>query len=263
MSNSVSDITSYCKQRKLQMQFNVPMGNRFNIISPYTNISPDKINAFKYELDMRRKAEVLKHSGPQKSNHINQFTKAEKYAQIIRGYSPYQKYVSSGRVSEACDASSNVFPSSSSDVPGPIVPLYYDKSVPLYNYKPIVPVYSENDEENEFAFRLFINENISPFSANVSQNIGALEILDKTSYGSSTFSLTVNYSGVLNSEPLLNITYSESPVLHSDYNYSFGDGVLTISNIFLYTTAGYFYEFFLQFEENNIVVNGINVAEEG
>ena len=264
--NSVIDINSYCQQRKLRLQYSVPI-TRFTVVSPYG------LNFTKSDLDMRRKAEVLKHSGPQKSTQVNTLTKAQKFAQTIRGYSPQQKSLDpfTGKFKTAdlayCDSSLNHVLTSSSDVPGPITSLYLDPAVPLYNYAPPDRTFSENVEENDLPFRFFVDSSNIYFPSGVSQNIGALEILDKIPNGSTDFILTVPYTGVAPIEPVLYVTYSGSPVLVSNYHYSTSSGttnkILTIKNITLYTTVGYFFEFALKFS-NDVTIDpeGITIQSD-
>lgn len=255
--NSVVDINSYCKQRKLRLQYNVP-------ITRFTKISPYGLNLMKHDLDMRRKAEVLKHSGPQKSTQTNQLTKAQRFAQTVRGYSPQQKNLDpfTGKFKAAelafCDSSLNHVSTSSSDVPGPITSLYLDPSIPLYNYAPPDRTFSENVKENELPFRFFVNSDNSLFSPGISQNIGALEILDKIPNSSTVFELVVPYTqGTISNNPILYVTYSGSPILINNYTYDYTSsaGTLLIKNITLYTTAGYFFEFALQFNDESITIN--------
>ena len=251
--NSVTDIDSYCQQRKLGLQYSVPI-TRFTKVSPYGLIFT------KSDLDMRRKAEVLKHSGPQKSTQVNTLTKAQKFAQTVRGYSPQQKNLDpfTGKFKTAdlafCDSSLNHVLTSSSDVPGPITSLYLDPEVPLYNYAPPDRTFSENVEENELPFRFFVNSSNTDFPSGVSQNIGALEILDKIPNGSTDFIMRIPYTGTVPIMPVLNVTYSGSPILVSNYQYSTSGTTLTIKNITLYTTAGYFFEFALKFS-NSVTIN--------
>ena len=119
--------TPACQQRQNRMLYNVPMP-RVETISPYTNS-----NLTKHDLDMRRKAEILKYSGPQNSNYVKNLTKSEKFAQLVRGNSPTQKMLTK-TISQFCDSSMNHYLTSSSDVPGPIIPLYLDVNIPLYNF---------------------------------------------------------------------------------------------------------------------------------
>jgi hypothetical protein len=126
-----------------------------------------------------------------------------------------------------------------------------DPEVPLYNYAPPDRTFSENVKENELPFRFFVNSSNTDFPSGVSQNIGALEILDKIPNGSTDFIMRIPYTGTAPIEPVLNVTYSGSPILVSNYQYSTSGTTLTIKNITLYTTAGYFFEFALKFSNSN------------
>ena len=143
----MEDTSNKCEQqrlRRLRMLFNVPLP-RYNPISPYKGTSFSK-----FDLDMRRKAEILKHTGPQKSTQVNKLTKAQQYAQLVSGNSPTQKLLDphTGQLKQIqqsfCDSSLNFTLTSSSDVPGPIVSLYLDKNIPLYNYAAPNSAFNEN-----------------------------------------------------------------------------------------------------------------------
>ena len=239
----------FCQQRKLRMQFHVP-NPRYDIISPYT----DK-NITKFDLDMRRKAEVLKHTGAQKSNQVNKLSKAQLFAQVVRGYSPAQKLLGRQRGNPNgiifCDSSMNRVLTSSSDVPGPIRSLYLDESIPLYNYAPPENTFSENIYENDAGFRFFVNVTSTLFFPGVSQNIGALEILNKIPNEITNFNMIISCDKTLVYDPKLFVTYGGSPVfMKSDIVYhKQTPNLLVISNILLNTTAGTFFEFALQFSE--------------
>jgi hypothetical protein len=123
---------------------------RFTPFCPDPNLTPEE----KEQLQMRRKAETLKHLNNQ---HDRSSTRTQQYAFVAKGLNqkrmtfatqtdsytnPNTKNypILSGRaMTLPADCSGRVFtfPSSSSDVPGPIVPLTYDPNVPLVNYKTI------------------------------------------------------------------------------------------------------------------------------
>ena len=243
----------YCQQRKLRMLFHVP-NPRFNLVSPYTNT-----NLTQFDLDMRRKAEILKHTGSQKSNQGNKLTKSQVFAQVVRGYSPVQKLVSRYNNPDQlsfCDSSLNLVLTSSSDVPGPIRSLYLDKNIPLYNYATPANAFSENLYEDDVNFRFFVNTNSTVFASGVSLNIGALEIYTKIPNEITTFKMSIPYTS---SSPIVNptliITYGDSPVYMQslmDYNMDTAN-LLIIRNITLYTTAGYIFEFALKFGDSTII----------
>jgi hypothetical protein len=208
---------------------------------------------------MRRKAEILKHTGPQKNNQVNKLTKAQAFAQVVRGYSPLQKLVSTHYNQDQiifCDSSLNLVLTSSSDVPGPIQSLYLDKNIPLYNYATPGNAFSEKVYENDVSFRFFVNTNSTVFSNGVSLNIGALEIYDKIPNEITTLKMSIPYTS---SSPIvypsLIITYGDSPAyMQSPLNYNLDTAnLLIISNITLYSTAGYIFEFALKFGDSTII----------
>jgi len=103
------------------------------------------------QLQMRRKAETLRHETALKSKRM---TKAEYYAFIAKGLNNKKKtyatqtdsftnpntqnYPTSGNgltLPTNCPNQVLTFPSSASDVPGPVVPLTFDPNVPLIRYK--------------------------------------------------------------------------------------------------------------------------------
>ena len=164
----MTDITTICKQRRLQMLFTDPP-IRFTPNNPYIDFP----QYTKQQFDMRRKAEILKHKNPTQSN---QLTKLQKWALLVNGktqknaypdFTLTQKNIDSyGKVSyetitikypdsytSVFDASLQTFkyqvekngrlcqrdlliptPTSSSDIPGKSMNLIYDYNVPLYNY---------------------------------------------------------------------------------------------------------------------------------
>lgn len=129
------NLVNFCEQKRIRREFSfVNKINRFELISPYSTNT-------KFELDMRRKAEILKYAGIKESSKSNgSQTKAQKFAQVVNGNGPKQKLVDpitrGFRESDVifCDSSLNLVLSGASGVPGPNVPLYLDSNIPLYNY---------------------------------------------------------------------------------------------------------------------------------
>jgi hypothetical protein len=139
--------------RKRQQLFAMP-SFRATPISPYPQYTEQ-------QLDMRRKAEILQYAGNRMNTKTNSLTQTGRYAQVISG-----KYQSRPFTTTYTETASYVYdkvlkiervvitrtpvysnpdpscplddmiprPTSSSDVPGPIINLYNDKSIPLYNY---------------------------------------------------------------------------------------------------------------------------------
>jgi hypothetical protein len=142
---SVTDISfaGICEQRKRQMLYNVPQ-IRLMLTSPYPTHTQN-------QLDMRRKAEILKYSNTASSTKTNNSTKAQKWAQLasgmsqkssyttLTGYEPdvsgvYQQYIKKIGNPSCMNDGLIPTPTSSCDVPGPISYLIHDESIPLYNY---------------------------------------------------------------------------------------------------------------------------------
>jgi hypothetical protein len=132
------------QRRKMQL-VNIPP-TRYTPTSPYPAY-------MKSQLDMRRKVEILKYPAKNTNSKTNSFTKSENWAQLIRGnYQrrsiPQYDILQATKNNNILDCSSNIkVPTSSSGVPGPVVYLYEDPTVPLYNYN-VVRSYSILDENN-------------------------------------------------------------------------------------------------------------------
>ena len=117
-------------QRKQRSQFFFYQGAsnvRFDISSPYVSDDSGNLIYTPKQLDMRRKAEILKYIKPTESNVAK-----NKYSLLAR-----QSNKQASRLS--CNNYINV-PTSSSDVPGPVIHLKEDPTVPLYKY------YSDNQQ---------------------------------------------------------------------------------------------------------------------
>jgi hypothetical protein len=135
------------QRRKLQL-LNIPP-TRYTPISPYPTYT-------QFQLNMRRKVEILKYSANHSNSKTNNFTKSEKWKQLVSGN--YQRRTlpqydirQATDNNNVIDCSSNYsipIPSSSSGIPGPTVYLYEDPAIPLYNYN-VVRSYSILDDNND------------------------------------------------------------------------------------------------------------------
>ena len=114
-----------CNNQRLQRsQFFFYEGKnnvRFHVTSPYVSDSNGQLLYTPKELDMRRKAEILKYIKPSESN-----VSKNKYSLLAR-----QSNKQMNRIT--CNNNISV-PTSSSDVPGPVINLKEDPNVPLYKY---------------------------------------------------------------------------------------------------------------------------------
>ncbi len=135
------DASELCKilQNKQLQQQNTPPPLRFNLYNPYIGSAYTN-----YDLDMRRKTEILKYSSNISNSQTNNLTKKQLWALISKGS---YKQLSQDQLNRAmminnkvgvlkdCSLNSIIHtPTSSCDVPGPIITLYNDDSIPLYNY---------------------------------------------------------------------------------------------------------------------------------
>ena len=241
-----------CYFRSLRMTYTNPPP-RLNLTSPYPANT-------KEELDMRRKAEVLKHQGPQKSTQMNTLTKNQKFAQVVRGYNPVQKALRTNRYTleqmAYCDSSNNRTLSSSSDVPGKPVLLYMDRSIPLYNYVNEYRTYSNQPKPvgEALPWRFFANEEATSIVSDVETNIGVLEILKDIPSDVSAFTINIPGTNLSSNDVILlkvkfanqEIADINQPSMKPTFTYVITPYNIYISNIQLYTIDGYFYEFFVE-----------------
>jgi hypothetical protein len=108
--------------------------------NPYILNYPGTSKKFtKIDLDMRRKVEVLKYNANNSSTQTNRFTKAEIYAQVISGKYQQRTYsnsfITDNSINNKLNKCPNIkTPTSACGVPGPVIYLYEDDNVPLYNY---------------------------------------------------------------------------------------------------------------------------------
>lgn len=160
-NNDVCDDPAYLtllNQKKRFQLLNIPPVRYDNFAdNPYLKVNPETLlNYSKFDLDMRRKAEILKYN-QSTGTKTNKFTKKELYKQAISGSLQQRTY--SNEYINTNSNNNQLFrcpnkrtPTTSSDVPGPSMNLYEDPSVPLYNYmKDMEAVYS-NLPQDENAY---------------------------------------------------------------------------------------------------------------
>jgi hypothetical protein len=173
----------------------------------YTPVSP--YPAFTYsQLDMRRKAEILKYSAKNTDTKTNNFTKSERWKQLVSGN--YQRRsipqydilhaINNNNILNCSSNSSLLVPTSSSGIPGPVVYLHEDPNIPLYNYN-VVRSYSILNENN------FQKWNTNAYNDIICSNgketlltlLGIRQYIDKPTY---TFniqtSVGIYVSGIVN-----------------------------------------------------------------
>ena len=200
MSITDASLASICEQRRRQMLYNVPQ-IRMNLLSPYPTYN-------QRQLDMRRKAEILKYSNTISTTKTNNLTKKQKWAQLaagmsqtksyttLTGYAPdasgvYQLYMKKMNNKNCPNDGLIPTPTSSCDVPGPITYLIRDESVPLYNYvSPTSRTYAISKVENRDEWNVYIN-NDNKSSSGVETSLFTLYITSKISQYSYTYNFQI------------------------------------------------------------------------
>ncbi len=139
--------------RKKGLLFNVPP-------TRYTPISPYELNPAitQYELDMRRKVEILKY----KKNTVGGMSKKQQFVQAIKGAAQRRNY-SQTQIAEMQMGGNNQIScpptiSTSAGVPGPAFYLSLDTNVPLYNYV-VTRTYATENEEDTLTKWLYTQSN--------------------------------------------------------------------------------------------------------
>ena len=213
--NCITNERIFNQRRKMQL-LNIPP-TRYTPTSPYPQFT-------QFQLNMRRKVEILKYSASNTNSKTNNFTKSERWKQLVSGnYQrrtiPQYDIANSVTNNNIIDCSSNdsiPLPTSSSGVPGPTVFLYKDPNVPLYNYN-VVRSYSILDEKNDQKWNTNPYNDIVCSSGNETliTLLGIRQYIDKPTY---TFnvqtSVGIYVSGNVNSSG-----YS-TPLIFSNSNIS-------------------------------------------
>ena len=221
------------QRRKMQL-LNIPP-TRFTPVSPYPQYTV-------FQLNMRRKAEILKYSASNSNSKTNNFTKSERWAQLISGnYQrrtiPQSDIIKSATTNNRIDCPSDtslLIPTSSSGVPGSVMNLYEDPAIPLYNYN-VVRSYSILDDNNDQKWNTNAYNDIVCTSGNETliTLLGIRQYIDKPTY---TFNIQTSVglyvSGNVNSSgystPLTfsisniecNIYYNNTKVLSQPITFS-------------------------------------------
>ena len=259
-----------CQIKRLK-QLSPPQWVRFELITPYVG------GITKEQLDMRRKAEILKYSS-KSATSVKQLTKKEKFALVSRiNYKQSRKINLYSTVDCSGDALLPV-PTSSSDVPGPIIYLYEDPNVPLYNFGREDRNYSQYVEPNILEWNIYREETVEyvPDISGIFMNQVLQNSIDQPSYVFQlqipiSLKITGDSSGSVGMTRTTGITRVDLYVLYGDsvvatktqttnlfiqfrplndgryYEIVGYVGNVVFSNIRLVTFAGYLYKYVLKF----------------
>ena len=154
-SNVISDVNNEFNR----LQNSKSLSSRFQLFSPYTNSTLSDNNnktviISQQELDMRRKAEILKYN---KNSFTNgKFTNKQNFSRLMRNNKNVQTQFANCSNNETLPTLT-----SSSDVPGPIINLQLNNDTPLYNYESNRNIYTLTNEDQNFKWNYFTNSNIT------------------------------------------------------------------------------------------------------
>jgi len=292
----MSNCERYQRNRANGLIFNLP-GTRYTPINPYRLASGDPTGLTQQQLDMRRKAEILQYN---KTSSNGKVTKKQSFAGVVGRRNQYSSYYirnlqnGTANLDETCP-NDILIPTSTrkSDVPGPEMLLYYDPTIPLYNYNSSQFAYGTQNTDEQLQEKWFINYDTnvvderlammnirpsidtSPYTYTLTTSV-ALSIsgyvLQNDPSGTFTLripqdslNLVVKYGGVrvpLTITPT--ITYSPGFIQEvlgsitnamSSFSGKIYVGNVTFSNIVLPTPSGATYEFYVEYTSNKVVAN--------
>ena len=257
--------------------------------NPYVKINATTgLPLTQYELDMRRKVEILKYDKPSNAS----LTKKQSWTQVVKGSSQRRTYSQSqllalrnGTANTTDDACSTL--STSAGIPGTPFYLKLDPNVPLYNYLISDPYASKNVDNtiawtytnnvdvfgnDPFLFTLFVgpaidvNYALFTFSAPISVNIAGSSNPNIDVSGDFTvtipnenISVIVSYGGsdiALNTTPVIkSYTQIVGKTSRGSFNGQIAIGRLEISNLGLYLSPGFVYKIGINYAVINSFTN--------
>ena len=123
------------KIKREKALLNIPL-DRITPISPYPTYT-------RFQLDMRRKVEILKYENNATNTKTNNLSKKQQWSMLVNGHTKNESQASilkreltkTNEVPFHCPQD-EFLPTltSASDVPGKIMVLQFDPNIPLYNY---------------------------------------------------------------------------------------------------------------------------------
>lgn len=187
-------ICQMMEQKRLDQLNHIPPV-RLQLTSPYRNefITGEFISSTgitKRQLDMRRKIEILKYQ-----NTNGKISSKKQFSTLASASS------SVSRRSSVNDCMNTPTRTSSSNIPGPIIELTYDETIPLYNYLPrplAVGTLPNNDGELDFRFHKlqgqtieldFVKRSTGIYDMQTPVTIGYLQIYESIPSSSTSFKL--------------------------------------------------------------------------
>ena len=190
---------SFCESRRKKQLYNVPL-SRVEVTSPYFNnitgaqlVDSSNVPITRARVDMRRKVEILKYSSNRMPAQTNSLTKKEKWAQISTATGKSARLLDPETIicpGETAVRTPKAMPSSASGVPGPVVYLYEEPQIPLYNFI-ITRSYAFNVPNENNYWSTTINTNVGIGSNIVSSTLFAVNINANINRTRASFSLEI------------------------------------------------------------------------
>lgn len=218
-----SFINQLANQRRQFALLSIPP-TRFTPVSPYPKYT-------QFQLDMRRKAEILQHSATKSNTKTNNLTKKQEFAMLVQNRNrklTQQEVAVAAANSNIVDCVETIYtPTSSSDVPGPVIYLYNDPNIPLYNYNISSSVGIQNNQDTQ---QWYTNAKENTYFTNGSNTL--LSLLAITKYienSTTTYSFQTSAAIYVNG----NIT-----TLPSSSTYDLSDVSISVSKVQCYVYYG-------------------------
>jgi hypothetical protein len=186
MSGTVTD-PAICLAIQSQRRNRMPMV-RFNPVSPYsnsftgitTNITPEQLN-------MRRKAEILKYESNRMPNQTNNLTKKQKWSRLV---TQPNRGIPEPDPNNPDNCPTNVpISTTASGVPGPPMLLYEDPNIPLYNFI-VTRSYAYNVPNENAYWETTVNTNVGLYSG-VGGGVFSLNILPSINRPQYTYGMSI------------------------------------------------------------------------
>ena len=169
-------IEDLCEQYKLNRLNNIPPV-RYEPINPYLNS-----NLTKFQLDMRRKTEILKYK--KSSSQGPQLTKKQIQSQLFKGnFNPSRTVCPDDYKIPAL--------STVAGIPGPPMYLVEDRNIPLYNFVKNTNAYAEQAPEDDTQWVFTTNPNYYSQPDFILTQIATLNIKNKIEFPIMTFNYVI------------------------------------------------------------------------
>lgn len=186
MSGTVTD-PAICLAIQSQRRNRVPMV-RFNPISPYSNNATGlSTNITIDQLNMRRKAEILKYESNRMPNQTNNLTKKQKWSRLV---TQPNRVTTQPDPNNPDNCPTNVpISTTASGVPGPPMLLYEDPNIPLYNFI-VTRSYAYNVPNENAYWEITVNTNVGLYSG-VADSVFLLNILPSINRPQYTYGMRI------------------------------------------------------------------------